>query len=204
MATDNSNIYVVGSKDSAGFRRVMMLVKYDLSGNIIWEKYYTHTFEDFYLRGILIDSSSNVIIGVTEITSLNNMEDFSIFKFDPNGNLLWKNSFNGPTNNTDELENIRIDSHNNIYAFGYSIFDNLYYYRDAVAVKFNSNGILQWAKTYYGGGEGYTLDLDYARIAKILSDAGYTGYCCLEFEGKENPDIAVPRSLEVLRRTVGI
>jgi len=60
------------------------------------------------------------------------------------------------------------------------------------------------AKTYYGGGEWYTLDLDYARIAKILSDAGYTGYCCLEFEGKEIPDIAVPRSLEVLRRTVGI
>ena len=33
------------------------------------------------------------------------------------------------------------------------------------------------AKTYYGGGEWYTLDLDYQRIAKILSDAGYTGYC---------------------------
>jgi sugar phosphate isomerase/epimerase len=59
------------------------------------------------------------------------------------------------------------------------------------------------AKTYYGGGEWYTLDLDYKRIAKILSDAGYTGYCCVEFEGKENPDVAVPQSLEVLRKTVG-
>jgi L-ribulose-5-phosphate 3-epimerase len=59
------------------------------------------------------------------------------------------------------------------------------------------------AKTYYGGGEWYTLNLDYKRIAKILSDAGYTGYCSLEFEGKENPDIAVPRSLSVLRKTIG-
>lgn len=59
------------------------------------------------------------------------------------------------------------------------------------------------AKTYYGGGEWYTLDLNYKRIAKILSDAGYSGYCCLEFEGKENPDVAVPRSLAVLRKTVG-
>jgi len=59
------------------------------------------------------------------------------------------------------------------------------------------------AKTYYGGGEWYTLDLDYPRIAKILTDAGYTGYCCLEFEGKENPDIAVPRSLAVLRSSIG-
>jgi sugar phosphate isomerase/epimerase len=59
------------------------------------------------------------------------------------------------------------------------------------------------AKTYYGGGEWYTLDLDYPRIAGILSDTGYTGYCCLEFEGKEDPDIAVPKSLAVLRKTIG-
>jgi len=59
------------------------------------------------------------------------------------------------------------------------------------------------AKTYYGGGEWYTLDLDYQRIAGILADAGYTGYCSLEFEGKEDPDIAVPKSLAMLRKTVG-
>lgn len=59
------------------------------------------------------------------------------------------------------------------------------------------------AKTYYGGGEWYTLDLDYQRIAQILFDAGYSGYCCLEFEGKENPDIGVAKSIEVLRRTIG-
>lgn len=56
------------------------------------------------------------------------------------------------------------------------------------------------AKTYYGGGEWYTLDLNYQRIAKILQDAGYTGYVALEFEGKENPDIAVPKSLKLLRK----
>jgi len=60
------------------------------------------------------------------------------------------------------------------------------------------------AKTYYGGGEWYTLDLDYERIAKILSDAGYTGFVCLEFEGKENPDVAVPRSLAVLHKAFGV
>ena len=56
------------------------------------------------------------------------------------------------------------------------------------------------AKTYYGGGEWYTLDLDYKRIARILADAGYTGWVSLEMEGKENPDIAVPKSIEVLRK----
>ena len=47
------------------------------------------------------------------------------------------------------------------------------------------------AKTYYGGGEWYTLDLDYPRIAGILRKAGFHGYVSLEMEGKETPDTAV-------------
>jgi sugar phosphate isomerase/epimerase len=56
------------------------------------------------------------------------------------------------------------------------------------------------AKTYYGGGEWYTLDLDYRRIAKILSTVDYTGYVSLEMEGKENPDSAVAKSVAMLRK----
>jgi len=56
------------------------------------------------------------------------------------------------------------------------------------------------AKTYEGGGEWYTLDLDYPRIAQILRDAGYTGYVSLEMEGKEAPETAVPKSIAMLRK----
>ena len=58
------------------------------------------------------------------------------------------------------------------------------------------------AKTYYGGGEWYTLDLDYDRIAKILAKTNYTGYVGLEMEGKEDPDIAVPKSIQLLRKAL--
>jgi sugar phosphate isomerase/epimerase len=56
------------------------------------------------------------------------------------------------------------------------------------------------AKTYFGGGEWYELDLDYTRIAKILRKVNYRGYISLEFEGKEDAQTAVPKSLEMLRR----
>ena len=59
------------------------------------------------------------------------------------------------------------------------------------------------AKTYYGGGEWYTLDLDYSRIAGILRRAGYQGWVSLEMEGKEDPATAVPKSLQVLRSAFG-
>jgi sugar phosphate isomerase/epimerase len=59
------------------------------------------------------------------------------------------------------------------------------------------------AKTYRGGGEWYSLNLDYKRIAKILAEANYTGWVSLEMEGKEDPDVAVPASIEQLRKAFG-
>jgi len=59
------------------------------------------------------------------------------------------------------------------------------------------------AKTYFGGGLWYTLDLDYPAIAHILADAGYSGYVSLEMEGKEPADTAVPKSLAILRKAFG-
>lgn len=63
--------------------------------------------------------------------------------------------------------------------------------------------VLLQAKTYYGGGTWYTLDLDYDRIAAIMRKANYRGYVSLEFEGKDDAKTAVPKSLELLRKAFG-
>lgn len=55
------------------------------------------------------------------------------------------------------------------------------------------------AKTYYGGGQWYSLDLDYPRIGKILREHDYRGYISLEFEGMEDYREAIPKSLALLR-----
>ena len=59
------------------------------------------------------------------------------------------------------------------------------------------------AKTYYGGGEWYTLELDYKRIVEILRKVNYQGYISLEFEGKEDAATGVPKSIEMLRKAMG-
>ncbi len=59
------------------------------------------------------------------------------------------------------------------------------------------------AKTYYGGGKWYTLDLDYPRIAAIMKKHNYRGWISLEFEGKEDWKTALPKSLAVLRNAFG-
>jgi sugar phosphate isomerase/epimerase len=55
------------------------------------------------------------------------------------------------------------------------------------------------AKTYYGGGIWYALDLDYTRIAQMLSRHKFQGYVSLEFEGNELWQTAIPKSLRALR-----
>lgn len=60
--------------------------------------------------------------------------------------------------------------------------------------------VLMQAKTYFGGGVWYTLDLDYPRIASIMKEAKFAGWVSLEFEGKEDPLTAIPKSLELLRK----
>ena len=77
-----------------------------------------------------------------------------------------------------------------------NFLDDQYRQFEAIAPK----AVLVQAKTYFGGGTWYTLDIDYNRIAKILLDVGYRGYISLEYEGKEAHQTAIPKSLSVLRR----
>ena len=65
------------------------------------------------------------------------------------------------------------------------------------------HAVLVQVKTYFGGGEWYTLDIDYQKVAAILDRAGYRGYLSLEFEGKEDAATGVPKSLAQLRDAFG-
>lgn len=76
-----------------------------------------------------------------------------------------------------------------------NFLENSYEQMEALA----PHAVLVQAKTYDGGGEWYSLDIDYRRVAEILHAAKYRGYISLEMEGKEDPATAVPRSLERLR-----
>ena len=60
--------------------------------------------------------------------------------------------------------------------------------------------VFMQAKTYYGGGLWYTLDLDYPRIARIMRKHDFRGYVSLEFEGNEDYKTAIPKSLALLRK----
>ena len=80
-----------------------------------------------------------------------------------------------------------------------NFLEDMYEQMDAIAPR----AILVQAKTYYGGGTWYTLDVDYDRVATLLRKHRYRGYVSLEFEGKEDALTAVPKSLKLLRQAFG-
>jgi sugar phosphate isomerase/epimerase len=77
-----------------------------------------------------------------------------------------------------------------------NFLENMYEQMTALAPR----AVLVQAKTYFGEGEWYTLDIDYNRVNRILRDAKFRGYVSLEFEGKEDAATGVPKSLDLLRR----
>ena len=80
-----------------------------------------------------------------------------------------------------------------------NFFENSYEQFEVMAPK----TVYVQAKTYFGGGTWYTVDIDYPRVAKILQKNNFRGYVSLEFEGKEDYKTAIPKSLKVLRDAFG-
>tara|TARA_B100000575_G_scaffold146900_1_gene117261 strand:- start:20505 stop:21479 length:975 start_codon:yes stop_codon:yes gene_type:complete len=60
------------------------------------------------------------------------------------------------------------------------------------------------AKTYYGGAKWPAfneINIDYKAIGELMRTNNYKGYVSLEFEGNEDADTAIPKSLELLRNS---
>jgi sugar phosphate isomerase/epimerase len=68
--------------------------------------------------------------------------------------------------------------------------------------KIASFAALVHAKTYFGGGEWYSLDIDYSKVAEILKAVNFRGYISIEFEGKEKAETGVAKSVELLREAI--
>ncbi len=62
--------------------------------------------------------------------------------------------------------------------------------------------VMVHAKTYFGGGVWYTLDIDYDRVFAILRGVGFKGWVSLEYEGREDYSTGVKKSRDLLLKYV--
>lgn len=116
-----------------------------------WTRTFTYSTRNNEGVKIKTDSCGNVYVaGNTDSTSnLGNNYNFLIIKYGPGGDTLWVRSYNGidtTSNRDDFVSDMAIDASGNVYVTGRSI--NKYGNFDYVTLKFNTDGVLQWAKRF--------------------------------------------------------
>lgn len=182
VTTDkDGNIYITGEAYMQSFT-----IKYNTDGDTLWTR--TH-IEPGYLGSrtfsIAVDSSGNVYAGGYSWKTTDPVWDFDylIIKYDSSGNMLWSRSYGNLTYN-DYCKVIAIDRKSNVFLTGYQYYPGRDF--DYLTVKYNRDGIFQWARTY-SLGDDYVRDIcidnqdNVIITGKVSGIIGGSNYCTIKY-----------------------
>lgn len=151
IALDGSgNVYVTGASNSEPAVSGYATIKYNSSGVQQWASFYDgHASTAGREYSIAVDNSGNVYVTGSYDVSLYN-EDYATIKYNSEGVEQWISKYNGPGNADDYTYAIALDGSGNVYVTGGSWGGETDW--DYTTIKYNSNGIEQWAERYNGPG----------------------------------------------------
>jgi regulation of enolase protein 1 (concanavalin A-like superfamily) len=139
------------------------LIKADPNGNLLWQKTFGGSSDDY---GSSIQQTSDggyIIAGVTESFGAGK-SDVYLIKTDPNGNLLWQKTFGGSSEDCGSSVQQTSDGGYIIAGATGSFGDPI---GDVYLIKTDPNGNQEWQKTF--GGSKW----DYAYSVQQTSDGGF-------------------------------
>ncbi len=143
-------VYVAGISEGLTSQRDYLLLKYDSSGNQLWEVRYNGSGNAWDIpRDMIVSDNFNIFI--TGYSSESDTSDYyGTIKYDSSGILQWVRLFSWDPGQYlgDYAEAITLDSLENVYVTGGSFSTNTNV--DFVTVKYNSAGIQQWVRVYNG------------------------------------------------------
>ncbi|MGQ4876720.1 MAG: SBBP repeat-containing protein [Promethearchaeia archaeon] len=156
IAIDASdNIYISAVSDNGDD---IYLLKYDSSGNLIWNAVYSE-INPYGECNIAVDNSGYIYISGTTLDYGPNEDDIFLLKYDSSGNLIWIKIWGGI--GFDRGYDVAVDSLGNIYITGmYERFTSSN--KEMVLLKYDSSGNLVWNKTWGGNNvdSGYGVFID--------------------------------------------
>ncbi|MEO0134425.1 MAG: SBBP repeat-containing protein, partial [candidate division WOR-3 bacterium] len=153
LFVDNQgNVYVTGCSYNILTDFDYATLKYDASGNLLWERRYNGPGNDYdEATSLFVDNQGNVYVTGRSYDSLTNL-DYATLKYDASGNLLWERRYNGPGNYNDGAASLFVDSDGNVYVTGSSEGSGTDL--DYATLKYDTNGNLLWVRRYNGPGNG--------------------------------------------------
>lgn len=175
IAVDSSsNVYVVGESVSVDLSTIaVLLVKYNSSGTLQWQKSLNGAGNDSGLS-VKTDSSGNVyVLGITNTSGAGD-NDFLLVKYDSSGAVQWQRTLGGAS--FEDGNSLVIDSLDNIYCFGLT-FSTGAGARDYLLAKYNSSGTIQWQRTLGGASQdwGFSVTADSSDFIYVAGYSSSTG-----------------------------
>jgi len=177
VAVDASdNIYVLGGTSSEGVSGDLLLVKYDTSGTIQWQRILGGASSDGGFS-VDVDSSGNIYtFGFTQSEGAGN-RDLLLAKYNSSGTIQWQRILGGGDYDTGGLaDSLAVDSSGNSYFTGWSQSTGAVG-RDFIVAKYDTSGTIQWQR-FLGGAsndEGYSVAVDSSDNLYIFGDTQSTG-----------------------------
>jgi len=167
--------YITGYTNSYGAGRDdIILLKTDLSGEILYSKYYGGAEDD--CGNILLKTNNDLIFigGYTDSFSSGD-SDYWILSLDLDGHLLWNRTYGGY--NWDVGFSASFSQNNNLLITGRSSsYDN-----GILVLSFNTNGDLNWSNTF---GDRFS-EGSYSIVNMNNSDFLITGYLSSQETGSD-------------------
>lgn len=101
ITPDNKVIIVGNTTPNSTTPNDIVLIKTDLTGNLIWRKTIGNSLEEVFLSIQVIKNNTEYLLGGREgfYNMSNPYFDFGIVRTDTAGNLVWRNSYGTPSGN---------------------------------------------------------------------------------------------------------
>lgn len=174
------NIYVTGTSFLSN--EDIATVKYSASGTQLWAARFdgvSHNSDRG--RTMYISSSGDVFVGGSSFKDGQGYNAVAI-KYNSSGQQQWLVQYNGTGNGDDDAYSIALDNTGNIFICGstYAASTKL----DYLLAKYNSQGVMQWAKFYNGSANdtdiACSIDIDSYNTIYITgsSKGSGTGFDC--------------------------
>lgn len=118
---DDGAIFIGAYDDITGTQ--IRIKRIDRHGSLVWQQYWISPFLSVQPITAMLDNSGKLIVGLSAVVNLTDLEDFCVAKFDTAGGLLdWHIELpdDGTTLNpfSEIISGMSIDANNNVYCVG--------------------------------------------------------------------------------------
>jgi len=160
IADSGDNAVVSGHSRTGSSNRDYMIVKYKPDGSQAWTYNYNGpVYKEDYASDMALDINDNIYV-TGRSRGLGDDFDFATLKLDPDGNLMWVHRYSSFWKSDDEAIAIVLDDSANVYVTGTS-FDPFEGSTDIITLMYDTEGVLQWIRTYNGQGKDEPTGMAY-------------------------------------------